>query len=77
VTDGTNAHLAALDADGALSTEAAIVDARRRNLIRSIFLLDREPPPISREPRAAIDERLAAHAACAANPRVLGAPRRP
>ena len=74
VTDGTNAHLAALDADGALlSTEAAIVDARRRNLIRSIFLLDREPPPdLAGQPRAAIDEWLAAHAATPRlNPRVL------
>jgi 2-phospho-L-lactate transferase/gluconeogenesis factor (CofD/UPF0052 family) len=74
VTDGTNAHLAALDAEGVLlGCEAAIVDARRRNRVRSIFLLDREPPPdLAGRPRAAIDEWLAAHAATPQlNPRVL------
>jgi 2-phospho-L-lactate transferase/gluconeogenesis factor (CofD/UPF0052 family) len=40
VTDGTNAHLVALDLDGqVLATEAAIVDANRRNRIRDIYLL--------------------------------------
>jgi 2-phospho-L-lactate transferase/gluconeogenesis factor (CofD/UPF0052 family) len=74
VTDGTNAHLAALDAGGALlSTEATIVDARRHNRVRSIFLLDREPPTdLASRPHAAIDEWLAAHAATPhLNPRVL------
>jgi 2-phospho-L-lactate transferase/gluconeogenesis factor (CofD/UPF0052 family) len=40
VTDGTNAYLVALDAAGGLlATEEAIVDARRRNRIRDIFLI--------------------------------------
>jgi 2-phospho-L-lactate transferase/gluconeogenesis factor (CofD/UPF0052 family) len=40
VTDGTNAHLVAVDVDGAvLGREADIVDATRRNRIRDIFLL--------------------------------------
>ena len=40
VTDGTNAYLVALDAAGdLLATEEAIVDARRRNRIRDIFLI--------------------------------------
>ena len=40
VTDGTNAFLVALDARGdLLATEEAIVDAKRRNQIREIYLL--------------------------------------
>jgi 2-phospho-L-lactate transferase/gluconeogenesis factor (CofD/UPF0052 family) len=40
VTDGTNAYLVALDASGELlATEEAIVDARRRNRVRDIFLI--------------------------------------
>lgn len=40
VTDGTNAHLVALDVDGGvLGREAEIVDANRRNRIRDIYLL--------------------------------------
>jgi 2-phospho-L-lactate transferase/gluconeogenesis factor (CofD/UPF0052 family) len=40
VTDGTNAYLVALDAAGdLLATEEAIVDARRRNRIKDIFLI--------------------------------------
>ena len=40
VTDGTNAHLVALDVDGqVLGREADIVDANRQNRIREIFLL--------------------------------------
>ncbi len=39
VTDGTNAHLVAVDVDGqVLGREADIVDANRRNRIRDIFL---------------------------------------
>jgi 2-phospho-L-lactate transferase/gluconeogenesis factor (CofD/UPF0052 family) len=39
VTDGTNAHLVALDVDGhVLGREAEIVDATRRNRIRDIYL---------------------------------------
>jgi 2-phospho-L-lactate transferase/gluconeogenesis factor (CofD/UPF0052 family) len=42
VTDGANAYLVAVDADGqALATEEAIVDAARPNQIRDIFLVDR------------------------------------
>lgn len=44
VTDGTNAHLVAVDLDGhVLGREAEIVDATRRNRIRDIFLL---PKPL-------------------------------
>jgi 2-phospho-L-lactate transferase/gluconeogenesis factor (CofD/UPF0052 family) len=44
VTDGRNAHLVALDANGRLlRTEEAIVDGRRQNTIDRIFLLDRVP----------------------------------
>jgi 2-phospho-L-lactate transferase/gluconeogenesis factor (CofD/UPF0052 family) len=40
VTDGTNAHLVAVDLDGhVLGREADIVDATRHNRIRDIFLL--------------------------------------
>jgi hypothetical protein len=40
VTDGTNAYLVALDVRGdVLTTEEAIVDAKRRNRIRDIFLV--------------------------------------
>ena len=39
VTDGTNAHLVALDVDGhVLGREAEIVDATRQNRIRDIYL---------------------------------------
>lgn len=41
VTDGTNAFLVALDADGKLlRSEEEIVDAKRRNQIADIFLID-------------------------------------
>jgi 2-phospho-L-lactate transferase/gluconeogenesis factor (CofD/UPF0052 family) len=44
VTDGTNAHLVAVDVDGrVLGREADIVDATRQNRIRDIFLL---PTPL-------------------------------
>ncbi|MGE0451978.1 MAG: 2-phospho-L-lactate transferase CofD family protein [Vicinamibacteria bacterium] len=44
VTDGRNAHLVAVDAEGRfLASEAGIVDATRRNRIREIALLDRPP----------------------------------
>ncbi len=40
VTDGTDAYLVALDAHGAvLASEEAIVDAKRRNQVRDIFLI--------------------------------------
>lgn len=42
VTDGRNAHLVAIDSAGRLlRTEEAIVDARARNTINRIFLIDR------------------------------------
>jgi 2-phospho-L-lactate transferase/gluconeogenesis factor (CofD/UPF0052 family) len=42
VTNGTNAYLIAIDADGhLLATEEAIVDAARPNRIRDIYLIDR------------------------------------
>jgi 2-phospho-L-lactate transferase/gluconeogenesis factor (CofD/UPF0052 family) len=42
VTDGVNAHLVALDVDGrVLGSEEEIVDAKRRNRIRDIFLIRR------------------------------------
>jgi 2-phospho-L-lactate transferase/gluconeogenesis factor (CofD/UPF0052 family) len=42
VTDGRNAFLVAIDADGGLlATEEAIVDAARPNRIRDIYLIDR------------------------------------
>jgi 2-phospho-L-lactate transferase/gluconeogenesis factor (CofD/UPF0052 family) len=42
VTDGTDAHLVAIGAEGGvLGTEAEIVDANQRNAILEIFLVDR------------------------------------
>jgi len=42
VSDGTNAYLVALDlSDRLLASEADIVDARRRNRIKEIFIVDR------------------------------------
>jgi 2-phospho-L-lactate transferase/gluconeogenesis factor (CofD/UPF0052 family) len=62
VTDGTNAHLVALDTSGKLlRTEEAIVDARRRNSIRKIFLLDHVPS----ETEASRIERLGEEGATA------------
>jgi 2-phospho-L-lactate transferase/gluconeogenesis factor (CofD/UPF0052 family) len=50
VTDGSNAFLVALDRDGRLlGSEEEIVDARRRNAIDEIFLIDR---PVSDADRA-------------------------
>ena len=46
VTDGVNAHLAAIDADGKLlGSEEDIVDANRRNRIDDIYLLNRRLTP--------------------------------
>ncbi len=46
VTDGTNAHLVALDVDGrVLGREAEIVDATRQNRIRDIYLRKDVPTP--------------------------------
>jgi 2-phospho-L-lactate transferase/gluconeogenesis factor (CofD/UPF0052 family) len=44
VTDGTNAYLVALDPDDRLlASEAEIVDAKRQNRIKDIYLLERRP----------------------------------
>lgn len=52
VTDGTNAHLVALDVDGhVLGREAEIVDATRQNRIADIFLL---PEPLDAAGLAAL-----------------------
>ena len=52
VTDGTNAHLAALDVDGrVLGREADLVDATRQNRIADIFLL---PAPLDESAQAAL-----------------------
>ena len=50
VTDGSNAFLIAVDADGRLlATEEAIVDAARPNRIREIYLIDSPLSPEERE----------------------------
>ena len=57
VTDGTNAHLVAIDSAGRLlATEEAIVDASRPSRIRDIYLLDR---PLDHGERARIESGLA------------------
>ena len=53
VTDGTNAWLVGIDGDGRLlASEAEIVDAKRPNRIRDIFLIDR---PLDEEDRRALE----------------------
>jgi 2-phospho-L-lactate transferase/gluconeogenesis factor (CofD/UPF0052 family) len=55
VTDGTNAFLVALDDDGRLlGSEEEIVDAKRHNRIREIFLVDR---PLGDEERSRLASR--------------------
>ena len=50
VTDGSNAFLVALEVDrGILVSEAEIVDAKQRNRISEVFLIDR---PLSEDDRA-------------------------
>ena len=80
VTDGTNAHLIALDMSGTLlRTEEEIVDARRRNSMRKIFLC--EHPPSETEARrierlgeeAATSELNAMEPRIALNPRLADA----
>jgi hypothetical protein len=67
VTEGQNAFLAALDVEGALlASEAAIVDARQRNRVSDIFLLDAPVPAALASARLAeggaeVDSWLAAH----------------
>jgi 2-phospho-L-lactate transferase/gluconeogenesis factor (CofD/UPF0052 family) len=71
VTDGTNAHLVAVDLDGhVLGREAEIVDATRRNRIRDIFLL---ATPLGGDAAAALT-RLGADGAVAELERASVAP---
>ncbi|MBP1633524.1 MAG: hypothetical protein H6Q10_98 [Acidobacteria bacterium] len=60
VTDGTNAFLVALDADGRLlASEGEIVDATRQNRIADIYLIDRPVDEAGRERLAGLPvERL-------------------
>jgi 2-phospho-L-lactate transferase/gluconeogenesis factor (CofD/UPF0052 family) len=68
VTDGTNAYLVALDRrDRLLGSEEEIVDARRRNEIQEIFLIERplraeERTALAGQPVTAIRSALAARA---------------
>ena len=56
VTDGTDAFLVAIDADGRLlGSEEEIVDAKRRNRISDIFLLASRPDAADLSPAAAAD----------------------
>jgi 2-phospho-L-lactate transferase/gluconeogenesis factor (CofD/UPF0052 family) len=78
VTDGTNAYLVALDVSGRLlGSEAEIVDARRQNRIKDIFLVGRPVSPAERqrfdrlpeaEAVAALEARMPA---MGVNPRLL------
>lgn len=80
VTDGTDAHLVAIDADGRLiGSEEEIVDAKRRNRIDDIHLLSARPTPaelsaLSALGREDLARQLAARAATIAlNPRLAAA----
>jgi 2-phospho-L-lactate transferase/gluconeogenesis factor (CofD/UPF0052 family) len=80
VTDGTNAYLVAIDADGRLlGSEEAIVDAKRRNRIDDIYLLGRrltaaETEAFARCDRSALAAALAERTApVRVNPRLASA----
>jgi 2-phospho-L-lactate transferase/gluconeogenesis factor (CofD/UPF0052 family) len=82
VTDGADAFLVAIDADGRLlGSEEEIVDAKRRNRIQEIFLLASRPGPEDLDRPAAGDpaalaRRLEARAASIRlNPRLAAAVR--
>ena len=82
VTDGTDAYLVAIDADGRLlGGEAEIVDAKRQNRIQDIFLLasrptDEELRQMSEVPDAELRARLVSRgAAVHINPRLANAVR--
>ncbi len=84
VTDGTNAFLVAIDADGrVLGSEEEIVDAKRQNRVKEIFLLRERA--VCRGPRGAAARRgrrtLApadgARGARRLNPRLAGGSPRP
>jgi 2-phospho-L-lactate transferase/gluconeogenesis factor (CofD/UPF0052 family) len=75
VTDGTNAHLVALDVDGqVLGSEADIVDANRQNRIREIFLL---PAPLDKAECVALANQGADRAAESLSSRSLQPPLNP
>ena len=58
VTDGTDAYLVAIDADGrVLGSEEEIVDAKRHNRIHDIFLLSSRPSSDELASLAALDRR--------------------
>ena len=62
VTTGENAFLVAIDDDGqVLGSEEAIVDARRQNRVREIFLIPAplSPPELERLARLPVDTRRA------------------
>jgi 2-phospho-L-lactate transferase/gluconeogenesis factor (CofD/UPF0052 family) len=74
VTDGTNAYLVAVDEQGRLlGSEGDIVDARRRNRIRDIFLVSRPPTAAEMNGDAAgVTRFVTEHAqAVQLNPRLL------
>jgi 2-phospho-L-lactate transferase/gluconeogenesis factor (CofD/UPF0052 family) len=77
VTDGTNAYLVAIDANGALlASEADIVSTRQGDRIREIYLIDRlldaRDPAIAGLDADALRSLLARHAARVdLNPRVV------
>ena len=80
VTDGNNAFLVALDTDDRLlGSEEEIVDAKRRNRVSEIFLIDRPLEPTERArlaalPADAIRETLARREVTPrVNPRLVGA----
>lgn len=75
VTDGTNAHLVAIDVDGRiLRREADIVDATRRNRIRDIYLLG---APLEAGESAALEQAGADAAAAALAARSVQPPMNP
>jgi 2-phospho-L-lactate transferase/gluconeogenesis factor (CofD/UPF0052 family) len=80
VTDGTDAYLVAVDADGhLLGSEEEIVDAKRKNRIHDIFLLGSRPTPgeladlaaVGRETLVGLLDARAAHVRI--NPRLAAA----
>lgn len=77
VTDGTNAFLAAIDVDDRLlGSEAEIVDAKRRNRIKDIYLVDRPLTEYERRTEALSPDEVATclngrAKAVALNPRLV------
>lgn len=75
VTDGTNAFLVALDADGRLlASEGAIVDATRQNRIADIYLID---APIGEAERQRLEQLPAEALGSALEARVVRPPLNP